>query len=146
MLIASSTGGHFTQVNKIAAVLDDKDIIYLVEKHPSVLQRDNMYFLKMFNRKENIIKTMIINTKISFRVLRKTKPEYIISTGAGAVIPCMILGKLMGSKIIFIESFAKVKSPTLTGRIMYLIADRFYVQWPDMQKVYKKAIYRGGLY
>ncbi|WHZ60364.1 MULTISPECIES: PssD/Cps14F family polysaccharide biosynthesis glycosyltransferase [Metabacillus] len=146
MLIASSTGGHFTQVNKIAAALNKEDVAYLVEKHPSIMPKDDMYFLNMFNRKENFVKTIIANTRISFHVLRKTKPKYIISTGAGAVIPCMILGKLMGSKIIFIESFAKVKSPTLTGRLMYFIADRFYVQWPDMQKVYKKAIYRGGLY
>lgn len=49
-------------------------------------------------------------------------------------------------KVIYIESFAKINSPTLTGRVMYKFADIFYVQWPEMLKVYPKAKYIGGIY
>ena len=52
----------------------------------------------------------------------------------------------MGKKLIYIESFAKVTSPTETGKLLYKFADQFYVQWKPMLKFYPKAIYLGGIY
>ena len=52
----------------------------------------------------------------------------VITTGVLAVIPLCLLAKLFGRKLIYIESFAKVTSPTETGKLMYKFADRFYVQ------------------
>ena len=49
-------------------------------------------------------------------------------------------------KLIYIESFAKVTTPTETGKLMYKIADQFYVQWPQMKRVFPNAIYLGGIY
>ena len=57
-----------------------------------------------------------------------------------------LLQKLFKKKIIFIESFAKLNSPTLTGKLVYKFADQFYVQWEEMLAVYPNAIYRGGIY
>ncbi len=54
--------------------------------------------------------------------------------------------KFMGKKLIYIESFAKVTSPTETGKLLYKFADQFYVQWKPMLKFYPKAIYLGGIY
>ena len=57
-----------------------------------------------------------------------------------------MLAKVMKKKIIFIESFAKVTSPTLTGKLVYKFADQFYVQWEEMLKIYPNAIFKGGIY
>ena len=54
--------------------------------------------------------------------------------------------KIFKRKIIFIESFAKVNSPTLTGKLVYKFADRFYVQWEEMKEFYPNALYEGGIY
>ena len=54
--------------------------------------------------------------------------------------------KLNKKKIVYIESFAKVTSPTLSGKFMYKYADQFYVQWPQMKEIYPNAIYLGGIY
>ena len=54
--------------------------------------------------------------------------------------------KIAGKRLIYIESFAKVTSATLTGKLLYKFADQFYVQWKSMLKVYPKAIYLGGIY
>ena len=53
---------------------------------------------------------------------------------------------MLGGRVIFIESFAKTKSPTMTGKLTYKFADEFYVQWPEMLKIYPKAKYKGGIY
>ena len=76
----------------------------------------------------------------------KERPDVVVSTGALAVIPFCLIAKLFRRKLVFIESFAKVTSGNLTGRFLYRFADRFYVQWESMLKVYPKAVYRGGIY
>ena len=76
------------------------------------------------------------------------RPDIIISTGVLATIPMLYIGHIFNKKVIYIESFAKINSPTQTGKLIYKnkIADRFYVQWPEMLKIYPDAIYIGGIY
>lgn len=105
------------------------------------------YYLKQVNRKELLfIPLFIYDFLLSFFIFVLEKPDYVISTGALASIPICLISKLFGKKLIFIESFAKINSPTLTGKLLYKYADQFYVQWEPMLKIYPKAIYLGGIY
>jgi UDP-N-acetylglucosamine:LPS N-acetylglucosamine transferase len=103
--------------------------------------------MKQVNRREKtFILRMIQNMWRSLKVYMKEKPDVVICTGVLAMIPMCLLSKLMGKKLIYIESFAKVTSPTETGKLLYRFADQFYVQWKPMLKVYPNAIYLGGIY
>ena len=68
------------------------------------------------------------------------KPDIVITTGAGAIVFYCIFAKLFGAKLIFIESMAKIKQPTLTARMLYPFADLFLVQWPDLLKYVPQGI------
>ena len=70
----------------------------------------------------------------------------MITTGVLAVVPLALIVKLHRRKLVYIESFAKVTSKTLSGKLLYKFADQFYVQWESMLKLYPKAIYKGGIY
>lgn len=70
----------------------------------------------------------------------------MICTGALAAVPVCLLCKLMGKKLVYIESFAKVTAPSQTGKLLYRFADRFYIQWPELRAVYPKAVYQGGVF
>ena len=61
-------------------------------------------------------------------------------------VPMCLLCKLFGKKLVYIESYAKVRTPTLTGKLLYPLADRFYVQWRELLEFYPKAVYVGGVY
>ena len=76
----------------------------------------------------------------------KYHPDYIVTTGAHIAGPMCCIGKIFGSKIIFIETFANKNKKTATGRIVYLFADLFIVQWEEMLKLYPKAILGGWIY
>ena len=89
---------------------------------------------------------MMVNTIISLYIFLIRRPDIVISTGALATIPMCIISKIFRRKLIFIESFAKINSPTLTGKLLYKFADEFYVQWEEMLKIYPKAIFKGGIY
>lgn len=145
----SSSGGHFEQLMMLKPLMKKYKSFIVTEKtNYSVSDSEcNIYYLKQLNRKENtFIFNMFVNTIKTIRILITEKPDCIISTGALATIPMCLFGKIFGKKIIFIESFAKVNSQTLTGKLVYRWADQFYVQWEEMKKFYPNAIYKGGIY
>ena len=89
---------------------------------------------------------LIGNTFRSLGIIIKERPKVMITTGVLAIVPLALLMKLFGGKLIYLESFAKVTSKTLSGKLLYRFADRFYVQWEEMLKLYPNAIYKGGIY
>ena len=93
-----------------------------------------------------LIKNLIRNTFLAIKVLYKEKPDIIISSGAAVAVPFFYLGKLHGSKLVYIEVFDRIDKPTMTGKMVYPITDKFIVQWEEMKKVYPKAINLGSIF
>ena len=87
----------------------------------------------------------LVNIWQSFWLVVKNRPELVISTGAGMVIPTCLIAKLFGARLVFIETAARVTTPSRTGKLLYRFADEFYVQWEPLLKVYPKAKYGGVL-
>jgi predicted nucleotidyltransferase len=87
----------------------------------------------------------LVNIWQSFWLVVMNRPELVISTGAGMVIPTCLIAKLFGAKLVFIETAARVTTPSRTGKLLYHFADEFYVQWEPMLRVYPKAKYGGVL-
>jgi UDP-N-acetylglucosamine:LPS N-acetylglucosamine transferase len=92
------------------------------------------------------VKNLIRNTFLAWKVLGKEKPDIIISSGAAIAVPFFYLGKLFKARTIYIEIFDRIDTPTMTGRLVYPVADRFIVQWEEMKKVYPKAVNLGGIF
>ena len=76
----------------------------------------------------------------------KIHPDYIITTGTHTAGPICYLGKIFGSKIIYIETFANMSTKTITGKFIYPIADLFVVQWESMLALYPEAKYGGWIF
>ena len=107
----------------------------------------NIYILKQINRREKAFIIHFIKLFIeSVKILRKEKPDYIITTGALIAYPFCVLSKIFKIKVIYIESFARIENCSLTGKLVYPLADLFLVQWETMLRFYPKAKYVGGIF
>lgn len=79
------------------------------------------------------------------------KPDVLLVNGPGTCIPLayvLFLMKFVGlcnTKIIYIESLARVRALSLSGRLIMPIADRFLVQWKPLAEKYHRAEYYGIL-
>ena len=148
--LISSSGGHFEQLLMLQKLSEEYKVFIVTEKtkYNSSDQRIN-YYIPQVNRKEIffLFKMLLITIK-SFYVFLKEKPDVIISTGVLAAIPMMFIGHIFKKKNIYIESFAKINSPTMTGKLIYKKkwADQFYIQWESMKEFYPNAIFKGGIY
>lgn len=114
------------------------------EDAKSVLKGEKFY--SCYYPTNRSLKALIINTRLAYRVLRKEKPDLIISSGAAVAVPFFYLGKLFGAKTVYIEVFDRIDRPTVTGKMVYPVTDKFIVQWEEMKQVYKKAINLGSIF
>ena len=145
----ASSGGHFEQIMMLKPLMNKYDSFIITEKTNYSVSESNIqfYYLNQVNRHElKFLYYMFVNLLKTLKIFLKEKPDIVISTGALATIPMCIIAKTFKKKVIFIESFAKIKSPTLTGKFVYKFADRFYIQWEDMKEFYQNAICKGGIY
>lgn len=149
--LISSSGGHFEQLLMLRKLESDDIKTFIVTEKTKYNKNDKKikYYVKQVNRKEKTFVFKMIATFFkSLYIFMKEKPDVIISTGVLSAIPMMWIGHKFHKKVIYIESFAKIKSPTKTGMFIYKhnIADRFYVQWESMLEFYPNAICKGGIY
>ena len=145
--LVGSSGGHLTHLYMLKPFWKDKNRFWVTfdkEDARSLLEGEKMY--PCYYPTNRSLKALIKNTAIAWKVLRKEKPDLIFSSGAAVAVPFFYLGKLMGAKLIYIEVFDRIDKPTVTGRLVYPIVDKFIVQWEEQKKVYPKAINLGGIF
>jgi UDP-N-acetylglucosamine transferase subunit ALG13 len=58
----------------------------------------------------------------------------IICTGSGIVVPFALMGRLLGARVLYVESGARVDGPSLSCRMVSRVAHRTYVQWPELAR------------
>lgn len=145
---AASSGGHFEQIMMLKPLMEQYNGFIVTEKTGYEIEtKFPVYKVSQINRKEKIFPLkMVYEVLVSLYIFIKERPDTIVTTGALAMVPLCLICKVFRRKLIYIESFAKVSTPTETGKLMYHFADRFYVQWKSMLAVYPNASYVGGIY
>lgn len=142
-----SSGGHLAHLYMLKPFWQDKNRFWVTfnkEDARNLLSGEQFY--PCYYPTNRSLNALIVNTKIAWNVLRKEKPDLIISSGAAVAVPFFYLGKLLGVKTIYIEVFDRIDKPTLTGKLVYPVTDRFIVQWEEMKKVYPKAENLGSIF
>ena len=142
-----SSGGHLTHLYMLKPFWEDKERVWATfdkEDSRSLLEGETVY--PVYYPSNRSIKAMIINTHRARKILKKERPDVIVSSGAAPAIPFFWIGKAMGIKTVYIEIYDRIDKPTVSGKVCYPVADRFIVQWEEMKKVYPKAICLGSIF
>ncbi len=160
ILLVYGSGGHNEQMKRLSKELlnefkkknQEISLISLCDedaKHPVT---EKVYFVPSVTNKFSYIKLLFkIPLRIiqTFIVLHKLNKQYniqhMITTGPGLGVLSGLYFKMLGKKIIHIETWSRFYSKSLTGRCMYYLADHFFVQNKELLNLYPKAIYKGRL-
>ncbi len=153
VMFISSTGGHLNELLQLAPLFEKYDYTIVTEKDKTNEKlkekyKNKVYYLPYGTRSHlltYIIKYIYLCIKTVY-IYFKIRPKVIVTTGTNTAGPMCYLGKIFGSKIIYIETFANTNKKTATGRLVYPIADLFIVQWEEMLKLYPKAKLGGSIY
>jgi beta-1,4-N-acetylglucosaminyltransferase len=129
-------GGHLLQMLALEPAWGDRERVWVTLRSP-----DDEYLL----RNEEVIfghgptprdiPNFFRNLRCAWRVLRRHDPSVIVSTGAALALPFFILGKLQRRRLVYVESITRVERLALTGRLVYPLADSFFVQWKPLTRL-----------
>ena len=142
--LAASGGGHLTELLAISDSYSQHEI-FCITTVPVVQGKlrefGHVYVVGECNRNYplRVLKVLWLCAKIIF----KNRPDVVISTGAAPGCIVCFFGKILGARIIWLDSIANVDKISLSGRMVRYIADLFLVQWPELASKYKHVEYAG---
>lgn len=144
LLLVCNPGGHFSTMMGLKNFWSGYSrewVTYPKFDTEALRENETVYWVEM-QEARMLIRACINFIKALF-ILRKSRPDLVISTGAGLAVPFLLASKLFGIKTVFIESISRSSGLSLSGKILYNLVDEFYVQWPECVERYPKAQYRG---
>jgi len=153
VMFISSVGGHLTQLLELKDMFKTYQYVLITEKTDVTIDMKNTYNVKYLpygsrNQKFSYPFILLWSCIKSLYYFIKYNPDAIVTTGANTAAAMCCLGKIFGKQVIYIESFAKRTSPTITGKMIYKLHayTTFVVQWESMLEFYPKAEYWGAIY
>lgn len=154
VMFISSTGGHLGELLQLEDLFPKYQYCLVTEKTKSnqnLQQKYQRVSYLLYGTKDHPFSypfKLLANCFISLFLYFYYHPDYIVTTGAHTAGPMCCIGRIFGSKIIYIETFANIRSKTITGTMFskFHIANFFIVQWKPMLKFYKEATYGGWIY
>lgn len=147
VIFISSKGGHLSELLQLKSIypkcdyhiITEKDTTneFLADEYPSKVS-----YLKYGTKSHLLLYCFVFpyNIILSFILFLKLKPDVIVTTGTHTCVPMCFIAHFFKKKVIYIETFANIHTKTVTGGLIYPIADCFVVQWESMLELYPDAI------
>jgi beta-1,4-N-acetylglucosaminyltransferase len=149
VLLVSTAGGHLLQLWSMRAAWQGYECAWVVGSHggtdvDSLLHGERVFLAH--SPAARSLKNLARNLLLAWRLLRVLHPRIVVTTGAAVAVPFAWLGRARGIRVIYVESLARVDRPSLSCRLVAPVADRVYVQWPELLGAVPHARYAGTVF
>lgn len=144
ILLVASPGGHLLQLlalepswkgfERVWVTLRSADSRHLLEDEEVI---------HAYGPTPRNVRNFLRNLRVAWRTVRRHDPDVILSTGAALAVPFFIVGKLLRKRLVYVESLTRVNDLALSGRLVYPLADSFFVQWAPAER--RRAHYHGSV-
>jgi UDP-N-acetylglucosamine:LPS N-acetylglucosamine transferase len=144
--LVCSSGGHLLQLRSLEEAWADRSRLWISNDRSdahSLLGGEEAYFLPGPSSRD--ARAFVRNFLFALKLVRRRRPRVVLTTGADIAVPVALVARLAGAKIVYVESFTRVESPSLSCRLIAPFAERIYVQWPDLQRALPKARFAGAV-
>jgi UDP-N-acetylglucosamine:LPS N-acetylglucosamine transferase len=132
VLLVCSPGGHLLQMLSLAPSWEHLRTRWVTLPSPDVehlLAGKDVTLAKGPTNRSLL--NLVRNLPIAWRTIRRHRPDVILSTGAGLAVPFFLAGRILGCRLVYVESLTRRDDLSLSGRMIYPLAHEFFVQWPD---------------
>lgn len=146
LFLVCSNGGHFFEMMALDPLWSRFSRTWVTFRSPyteRTLDRETVVWA--FQPTNRNLPNFVRNFVLAWKVLRREHPDVIVSAGAGVSVPFVYAGHLLGIPSVYIESLTRVRTLSLSGKLVYPVVKRFLVQWPDLAERYGKAEYWGSV-
>jgi hypothetical protein len=149
MIVGASAGGHMNQMLRLLENGANWPVPphCLITTQPEVISSLSRYgtveVLGKCNHRHPV-KSILVGIH-ALRLVLKHRPQVVVTTGSLPLALVCLWAKLGGARIVWIDSIANIYRFSMSGRLVYLFADLFLTQWPDLAQRFSKAEYAGEL-
>lgn len=147
VLLVASSGGHLLQLLQLADLWPRERrhwVSFRTSDAMSLLEGERVTWAHYPTNRN--VPNLLRNLALALPLLRRGDVAAIVTTGAGVAVPFAFAGRLLGVNVVYVESMARISCPSLTGRLVYPLADTFIVQWPSLQRFFKRALCFGTVF
>ncbi len=147
LCLAASGGGHVRQLLDLAPLWRDYPHFFVTEDTAlgrSIADKEEVYFVPHFALGQarlgaplKMLGEAIRSIIASLRIVVRKRPDYVITTGAGSQLFIVAWARLLGARIVLVDSFARFESPSAFARLAGPLAHlrvaqsaRSGAQWP----------------
>ncbi|WP_375262315.1 UDP-N-acetylglucosamine--LPS N-acetylglucosamine transferase [Palleronia sp.] len=145
LLAVASSGGHWEQLVLLSDAFEGGDVWYAC---PDRGQSDRYGGLPQFQEISDYNQTqpllILAGLVETFRLLRRIRPDIVVSTGAAPGLLCLLWGRIMGARTIWIDSIANAERLSLSGRLALRFAHLTITQWQHLA-AQSRARYYGSV-
>ncbi|MGH3024809.1 MAG: PssD/Cps14F family polysaccharide biosynthesis glycosyltransferase [Gaiellaceae bacterium] len=151
VLLVCSTGGHLLQLLALRGAWEGFSHVWVTfdkSDARSLLAKERVVFAHgPTNRNFGLLaaRNLLRNALTAVRLLRAVRPKVVLTTGAGVAVPFAWAGRLLGARVVYVESLTRIERPSLSCRLIAPVASRIYAQWPELTEAVPKARYVGNV-
>jgi Oligosaccharide biosynthesis protein Alg14 like len=146
VMLVASNGGHLAQLVGLRAWWTARERVWVSFDLPdarSKLAGEEVIWAHWPTTRN--IANLIRNLGLAMRVVRKDRPDVMVSTGAGVALPFFLVARMLRIPTVYIEVYDRVNSRTLSGRLCRPLSTKFLVQWPEQELLYAGSTMVGPL-
>lgn len=133
LLAVSSSGGHWSQLMLLREAFGGHEVAYACTivgaGRPHGIA--DMALLPDCNR--HSLASLPALALAALRLVSRIRPDVVVSTGALPGLACIVLGRLMGARTVWVESMANSEQLSRCGAWASWIAHDCLVQWPALE-------------
>ena len=147
LLLVASSGGHIFEMFCLREFWGDKERLWVTFPTSDarfLLQAEKEVHWAAYPTVRNI-PNLLRNLGLAIRVLRRSRPDMILTTGSGVAAPFVWLGRLLGIPTVFVESITRITELSLTARMVKPFTTRMLVQWPELVRKYPGVEHHGRI-
>lgn len=146
LLLVCSSGGHLLLLHQLRPWWEKHDRSWVTfNKSDATSLLDGERVDWAFHPTQRSIRNLLRNLRLAWRVLRRERPDVLVSTGAGVAFPFFVLAKPLGIKTVYVEAYERMDHASLTGRLCYPICDLMVLQWEEQRRFYPRGELVGAL-
>ena len=137
VLLVCSSGGHLSQLLLLRpwwSLHERAWVTFATNDARSSLAQEEVTWA--FHPTTRNLPNALRNLRLAFGLVRRFRPDLVVSTGAGVAFPFFVAAKLRGVRTAYVEVFDRIDHPTLTGALCYPLTDLFAIQWPEQAATY----------
>lgn len=148
IVYVASAGGHLTEIYEVIRKVGQLEWLVTERSSTRTPYHDKTIYLPYDSGRNRLRSALafIRGLVAAVGLLARNRDVTVISTGSHVAVPFAIVARFLGNIMIHVESYARVRDLSRSGKLIYQLANVFYVQWEELLTRYPRAIYHGRVF